>query len=160
MMAPRVFHDKSTEFQEGSLAEAPGRARRPPLAWIILVWYVYKAIGYIIGVRLLRTTASVSHGRSGAGMFTHLAAYSLGALLSVLAVGGSIALVLRHRVAPWLFTLALLAGIGLSVISLSRWSGSGAQNAVVVSNAILNLVVNTVVCLYAWNLRRMDYYRP
>jgi hypothetical protein len=159
-MAVRFSNDKSIKPDGRSLSEALGGARRPSIVWVILVWYVYKAIGYILGVRLLRTTALVSHGQIGAVMLPQFAAYWLGAILSVLAVGGSIALVLRHRIAPWLFTLALLAGIGLSLVSLSRWSGSGAQNVAVVSNAILNLVVNALVCLYVWNLRRMGYYRP
>ena len=134
-----------------------GRQGRPLLVWLVTVWYVYRMIGYIIGARLLHRNSMMQPDQMSVGAHSDSARYAIGALVAALNIGGSVALVLRHRAAPWLFMLALMVSAGLSSVTISQWSRPGYGNAVIVSNVVLNFIVGIAVCLYAWHLRRKGY---
>ena len=130
--------------------------RRPAAVWLIFVWFLYKAAGYAVGLSFLKTGGNALPAPQSVQGLTssHSMNYVLGFIAPLLYLSGAVALVLLRRAAPWLFGVALLVGIGMSMSTISRWFHTGAQGVFLAANAALNLGIGAVVCWYSWRLDR------
>jgi hypothetical protein len=130
--------------------------RRPVAIWLILVWYLYKAAGYAIGLSYLKASrqalpgVEMVHGMTSSPSLN----YALGLIAPLLFLAGAVALLFLRRAAAWLFFVALVVSVALSSVTLGRWLHMGVQGVLLTLNAALNLAIGAGVSWYSWHLRR------
>ena len=132
---------------------SPARRRRPALIWVVFLWYVFSA-GYTLLSFALIFAGRVELSAEASRYLSSLSPldYAVTILALLLNVGGAVALLMLRKVAPYLFSAALLLNIvsvALHALTKGLVAALGAGGPI---GLILGYGISVLVCLYAWRL--------
>ena len=132
---------------------SPARRRRPALIWVVFLWYVFSA-GYTLLSFALIFAGRVELSAEASRYLSSLSPldYTVTILALLLNVGGAVALLMVRKVAPYLFSAALLLNIvsvALHALTKGLVAALGAGGPI---GLILGYGISVLVCIYAWRL--------
>ena len=132
---------------------SPPRRRRPALIWVVFLWYVFSA-GYTLLSFALIFAGRVELSAEASRYLSSLSTldYTVTILALLLNVGGAVALLMLRKVAPYLFSAALLLNIvsvTLHALTKGLVAALGAGGPI---GLILGYGISVLVCLYVWRL--------
>ena len=132
---------------------SPPRRRRPALIWVVFLWYVFSA-GYTLLSFALIFAGRVELSAEASRYLSSLSPldYTVTILALLLNVGGAVALLMVRKVAPYLFSAALLLNIvsvALHGLTKGLVAALGAGGPI---GLILGYGISVLVCLYVWRL--------